>query len=782
MARIGFIAMGLLKPHQAIPFLSVLLLALYFATKEKHTMVKIFTISYTFLPFYLLAMNDEANIVMFYPFTPILLTVLVLLTTRSFILSILTFFLHFFLLWYKFKALIIERLHDKAKIEENIHTLLLYGTDCASLVLLALLTQTYAGMEAASRLYKEKNEVMNLNAKYLLLNDELTKTLKGKDDFLLSISHELRNPLNILLGNLELAQSTCQDEATNNHLETAKGSGELLCFLINNLLDAGKMQSKSLEITATPTHIPKYIEKSWSILKMLIQRKNLVAELYVDKRMPSSLNLDPHRVLQILFNLISNASKFTVKGGVTVFISWVSQCNFNEELLGKKFATDFDDISAQCFPSPGDSMVITDLTSPPSNQRRVSYASPFVAKQSHYKSLGSLEIMNDFYRLDGNSKQLPEIFPRSKFVAGGQGFLRIEVHDTGCGIETDKLELLFKKFSQVSSDTTYQQLGTGLGLWITKNLCTSMGGDLKVYSEPHKGSTFVATFSSPQSSVPQPNSKTSGVPNRGSKKALVVEDLKNNAEIHQYYLNKCNYEVTDIATNGVEAVEIYKNRGNQYFDVIFMDIDMPIMPGNIACQLIREHERNMKWKRTMIVIITGHCNKEDHDAYLDPQGAYQADYLFIKPLSMQLCRDLLTSASTTTSSKPAFGKSYTILIVDDDKFNIRIIEEYLKKLDLDGIAAYNGEEAIKLFIAYHQNIDLILMDCQMDVMDGYTATNNILRMCKQKQWTAPPIIGLTGLAGINTQKLCLDVGMTSVIHKPLSFSLFQTTLEQYLPQ
>jgi signal transduction histidine kinase len=110
--------------------------------------------------------------------------------------------------------------------------------------------------------FKEKNEIVKLNTKYKDLNDELTKTLKSKDDFLLSISHELKNPLNIVLGNLELAQSSCRDEEMSSHLEIAQGSGELLSFLINNLLDAGKVQSKKIRNYGYPNKYTKiYREK-----------------------------------------------------------------------------------------------------------------------------------------------------------------------------------------------------------------------------------------------------------------------------------------------------------------------------------------------------------------------------------------------------------------------------------------------------------------------------------------------------------------------------------------
>jgi signal transduction histidine kinase len=143
-------------------------------------------------------------------------------------------------------------------------------------VILALIVQIISNRNAILQLFMEKDKLLGFNIKYAEINEELTRTIKDKDDFLLSFSHELRNPLNILLGNLELSHMTSTENSDHKYLDNAKISGELLAFLINNLLDAGKLQNRNLEVTTTPINVSSFIEKIWSVSKMTLQRKKLV--------------------------------------------------------------------------------------------------------------------------------------------------------------------------------------------------------------------------------------------------------------------------------------------------------------------------------------------------------------------------------------------------------------------------------------------------------------------------------------------------------------------------
>jgi len=252
-----------------------------------------------------------------------------------------------------------------------------------------------------------------------------------------------------------------------------------------------------------------------------------------------------------------------------------------------------------------------------------------------------LHLMKDFYRLDESSGKLPRL-ASSDVISSSNcslfGFLRIEVRDTGQGMQASDLPKLFHQFSQVSNSAEHQQLGTGLGLWITQNLCLSMGGNIKAYSTYQEGSTFIAVVKSekrPDIVEMEPQLQETGV------NAMVVDDMKTNLDIHICFLKKCNVNVKDVATNGLEAYEIYKKRGNHYFGVIFMDLDMPIMNGEVACEKIRQYEKTHCWDRAILVVITGHCKKENHKKLLDPNGSIQANYVFLKPFSFQICRDLI---------------------------------------------------------------------------------------------------------------------------------------------
>jgi len=314
-----------------------------------------------------------------------------------------------------------------------------------------------------------------------------------------------------------------------------------------------------------------------------------------------------------------------------------------------------------------------------------------------------------------------------------------------------------------------------------------MGGDLKAYSNHGDGSTFVAAVKC--------NVATRIKGDSGNKieRALVVDDIATNRQLNQYFLERHGVEVSDTACNGLEAFEIYTRKGEKYFDLIFMDIDMPVMTGIEASEKIRAHEKRYHWKPVLLVIITGACSKEECEKFMDKRGAVQANYVFQKPFSMHQCRDLIeqlnnqrracVSVGQKSTAETAFSKKLArqmVLIVDDDKFNTKLLNEHLTKQGIKTVLAADGKEAVEKYKQFYLDIKMIFMDCEMPVMNGYAATEKIRSLIEENIWPNIKIIGLTGNAGEESKLKCKEAGMNSVITKPISYPQLQTIIDNFI--
>jgi signal transduction histidine kinase/DNA-binding response OmpR family regulator len=667
-----------------------------------------------------------------------------------------------------------------------------------------------------------KSTVDALNRQLELVNEDLTTSIKSKDEFLLNVSHDLRNPMNILLGNIELAAANLNDKKLGNYLENAKISGELLTFLVNNLIDAGKLQKKQLDMAPVPTNTFTFIERTWATCKMIIQRKNLEGQVFIDKSIPESLLVDSHRLMQILLNLVSNSAKFTSRGGILVIISWVKQTDFNESIMTKTP----DELFKQAF-NPYDSNDKTESNITPNEKplTQVSSLSTFdsmdadpvlptaeemssntsinpdkYANQTTYKTLSYLELMKRYYKLDCNFPRFPDVHHHfnnenmpnpvtydPRYPPNKNGFLKIEVKDTGCGMKPEDVDKLFKRFSQPGAkpEAEYRQIGTGLGLWLSECLCQAMGGAVRGYSNEGQGSTFVAAIKCQLATITNKEKQGARI-----QRALVVDDISSNRNLNRYFLESYGVQVTDVAASGLEAFEIYAKKGNRYFDLIFMDVDMPIMNGPAASEKIREHETKFHWKPVIITIITGAMAKEDCTQLMNPRGNIRIDYVFQKPFSLHQCRDLieqLNSVARTRGLASTTGvdrnskkcKKGSVLIVDDDQFNTKILLDYLTKRNIPTILASNGKEAVEKFKQFHLDIKLIFMDHQMPIMNGCQATERIRVLIEENLWQNIKIIGLTGNTSEDFKYACKQSGMNAVICKPLAQEQLQKVIDNF---
>ncbi|HAG39234.1 MAG TPA: histidine kinase, partial [Pseudoalteromonas sp.] len=365
--------------------------------------------------------------------------------------------------------------------------------------------------------------------------------------------------------------------------------------------------------------------------------------------------------------------------------------------------------------------------------------------------------------------------------------LNIKVKDSGIGITEAKQQQLFTPFSQVDASTTREYGGTGLGLAICKQLCELMNGKISLASEPGKGSEFTATMQ-----VAEGIEKERTIPNinMSSLNVLVVDDNETNRLVISQQLGHWGANVT-LASSAKQALELCAQRieNNQpMFDIAVLDMQMPEMDGMELCKVLKAHD---DYKAMPLVMMTSIAGMEGAQRY--SKIGFQA--YFPKPVTTA---DLISALSVITSSDsteplplvtPGYisslrkEKSDTpakILLVEDNPVNQHVSTLMLKKLNCEVILAQNGQEAINTLSEHNEGyFDLVLMDCQMPVMDGFDATANIRDGIAGDEHKAIKIIALTANAMDSDKERCINAGMDDYLTKPIQLDILKEKIEQY---
>jgi two-component system CheB/CheR fusion protein len=351
-----------------------------------------------------------------------------------------------------------------------------------------------------------RNSLEALNEKLIEEKERSEQLAMARDQFLSSMSHEIRTPLNGILGFTDLLLGNSSlDFESKKQLDYIKMSGDILLVIINDILDLAKIESGQITLYEKPFDLRELIKLIYDTFSIKSLEKEIDFKISIDKKIPAVLNGDSIRVSQILFNLTSNAVKFTpLKGKIKLKI-----------------------------------------------------------------------------RLEKESK--------------GHYFIQMSVKDTGIGISSDKIKSIFDPFIQVSNDIDGKYEGTGLGLTIIKRIITIMKGEIHVKSKLGIGTKFTVTIpflkGNPDLSISKSevnnNKKTIDVIHGDKKiKVLLAEDNRINQILAQKVLSKFNIDCITV-DNGKLAVEAVINEN---FDIILMDIMMPIMNGYEATSVIRNME------------------------------------------------------------------------------------------------------------------------------------------------------------------------------------------------
>jgi len=360
----------------------------------------------------------------------------------------------------------------------------------------------------------------------------------------------------------------------------------------------------------------------------------------------------------------------------------------------------------------------------------------------------------------------------------------LSVEDTGIGIAPEAREKVFEQFSQADGSTTRQFGGTGLGLAICKRLVGLMGGSIGVVSMPGKGSTFWIDLILPkgQGMVPVPTF----VPNLDGVRVLVVDDNHTNLEILQLQLASWRIRVTS-AEGGEQALKemVSATQAGTPFELVVLDMHMPRMNG---LQLARAIKARPELAKTRLIMLTSTYEAGN------TQEREQAGILRCvnKPIRQSELYEVISWA--LTAGQPVFNSAEShgeavataqresvlrgsVLLAEDNPVNQEVAKAMLAKLGLAVDIANNGEEALALI--EQQTYDVVLMDCQMPVMDGYQATAAI-RERQASNSKRLPIVALTANAMEGDRDQCLAAGMDDYLAKPYSRTQLQQVLSRWL--
>lgn len=535
-------------------------------------------------------------------------------------------------------------------------------------------------------------EIRNEMEKKNLLEDALlqaNRANKAKSVFLSNMSHDIRTPMNAIVGFTALAMTHIdQKDHVEEYLGKIMTSGNHLLSLINDVLDMSRIESGKMHLEEKPCRLPDILHGLRNIVQADIRAKQL--ELYIDTVdiLDEDIYCDKLRLNQVLLNLLSNSVKYTGAGGI---------------------------ISLRIKEKPG----------------------------------------------------APAGFANYEFY----------VKDTGVGMSQEFLSHIFEPFEREKNTTISRIQGTGLGMAITKNIVDMMNGSIEVRSEEGVGTEFTVSFTF---RLNEAERGPKDIPELKNCRALVVDDDFNTCDSVSYMLGQIGLRA-EWTLSGKEAVLRTRQAvmRRDAYSVYVVDWILPDMNGVEVARRIRKE----MGEDVPIIVLTA------YDWADIEQEAKEAGVTTFcsKPLFLSELRSCLYSIVNSEETKEKNKEKLLvdlptgrILLAEDNELNQEIAVEILNDAGFTMDVAENGQIAVEMLKkskpGYYQ---LVLMDIQMPVMNGYEATK-LIRSLENQELASIPILAMTANAFEEDRQEALRRGMNGHIAKPIDIGTLFDTLEKIL--
>ena len=525
--------------------------------------------------------------------------------------------------------------------------------------------------------------------------DTLTEALKmaqvankAKSTFLSSVSHDIRTPMNAIMGFITLLKEEADNpEHVKEYTQKISAASQHLLGLINDVLDMNKIESGSSVLNISELNLAEIIEDLNTIIRPQAKAKGQTFEIYATSLTYEHLMGDKLRINQILMNILSNAVKYTQSGG----------------------------------------------------------------------------------KIEMRVNELPQV---------DKSYSRIQftVRDNGQGMSEAYQKVIFDPFTR-EQETAWNQLqGTGLGMAITKSLVGLMGGSIRVDSKLGKGSTFTVEL---ELRIQEREDDPKFWERHGIVRMLVADD---DEDICRDIMKKMDGTgvVTQFATGGAQAVDMIhtaRKKGEPY-DLILLDWKMPELDGLETARLIRE---NCPGKVPVLLFTAYDWGEIQQEA-----TEVGVEHFMAKPFFMTNFKDTIQrmKGAGKTSSPADEGKSVVegrrILVVDDIDVNRMILVKIMTTLGANCDIAVDGQDALDKFKASQPGeYDLILMDIQMPILNGYESTRAI-RASGHPSAQSVAIIAMTANAFVNDVRNALEAGMDAHLAKPIVLDQLKSTIQEVL--
>ena len=562
-------------------------------------------------------------------------------------------------------------------IKDNFFKVMLISSIAVAVVLLTILMLLQKARKAEAAARKAASDTQELNAKLQVAVEKAESANRAKSTFLSNMSHDIRTPMNAIIGFTTLALSNIDDtDRVKDYLGKTLASSNHLLSLINDVLDMSRIESGKIHLEEVEVNLSDVLHDLKTIVSGQIYAKQL--ELYMDVMdvTDEDVYCDKTRLNQILLNLLSNAIKFTPAGGtVSVRV---------RQLAGK---------------------------------------------------------------------------------VHGCGQYEFRIKDNGIGMSPEFAQKIFEPFERERTSTVSRIQGTGLGMAITKNIVDMMGGTIEVQTAQGKGTEFTVCVPMCAQTEQRPVEKITELEGL---KALVVDDDFNTCDSVTKMLVKVGMRA-EWTLSGKEAV-LRARQSIEMSDVYhayIIDWRLPDMNGIEVTRQIRSLHDD-----TPIIILTAY-DWSDIEVEAKAAGvtAFCSKPMFLSDLRETLMSALgqkpMDAAQGLLLEKNADFKGKHILLVEDNELNREIAQEILREYGFLVDSAENGAVAVeKVSTAAPGSYDLVLMDVQMPIMDGYTATRKI-RALDDPARAKLPILAMTANAFDEDRRNALESGMNGFLSKPI---------------